>query len=442
MTSPVANEMLDAGLRAHRAGRLHEAAQFYEAALRHHAGSVAALTNLGLLRADLKEYDRAEELLRRALAAAPRSVDAHGSLAAVLHDARRFDEAIDICEAGLKLAPDDPRLLNTLASSLSGTGRYNDALALLDRMIKAHPRFGKACHFAGTIHAALGDCDAAVAAFTRATEIDPSDAASFVAAAECLMVHRQAEAALGPLERALALNAWDVRALALKTLALAEMGRKEEERWLADPARLVSTVRLADLGYTAEQIDMLNRALSAFASNEPSLREDPPEYSTKKAWHSTVNLADTDNEAIDVLKRFIGYAFEQRLKALPQDDPSHPFVRSAPTKFRIDLWAVKMASGGTLMPHIHPDGWLSGVYYVDVPPVVDDPAANHAGWLKLGSPRADIKLTREPITRLVKPEPGLIVTFPSFLWHDTVPLPETNTEQRLCLAFDVQPVRR
>jgi pentatricopeptide repeat protein len=351
----------------------------------------------------------------------------------------RFDEAIDLCEAGLGLAPDNRKLLNTLASSLSGAGRYDEALALLERMIRAHPRYAKASHFAGVIHTKRGDCDAAVAAFARATEIDPSDSASFVAAAECLMLHRRAEAALGPIERALAINGWDVRALALKTLALAELGRVDEERWLADPGRLVRTVRLGDLGYTADQVGMLNRALSAFASDEPSMREDPPEYATEKGWHTTVNLAETRNEAVDVLKRFIGYAFEQRLKALPEEDPDHPFVRGAPKRFHLDLWAVKMASGGKMLPHIHLDGWLSGVYYVDVPSIVNDPDGGEAGWLKLGAPRSDIKLTREPITRTVKPAPGLLVTFPSYIWHDTVPLPQENNEQRLCLAFDLHP---
>jgi pentatricopeptide repeat protein len=439
MTTPAAATMLDAGMRAHQAGRLREAAQCYESALRYDAGSVAAMSSLGLVLGEMREYARAETLLREAVARAPRSAEAHANLAAVLHDVSRFDEAIDLCEAGLGLAPDNRKLLNTLASSLSGAGRYDEALALLERMIRAHPRYAKASHFAGVIHTKRGDCDAAVAAFARATEIDPSDSASFVAAAECLMLHRRAEAALGPIERALAINGWDVRALALKTLALAELGRVDEERWLADPGRLVRTVRLGDLGYTADQVGMLNRALSAFASDEPSMREDPPEYATEKGWHTTVNLAETRNEAVDVLKRFIGYAFEQRLKALPEEDPDHPFVRGAPKRFHLDLWAVKMASGGKMLPHIHADGWLSGVYYVDVPAVVNDPAAGEAGWLKVGTPRADIRLTREPITRTVKPEPGLIVTFPSYLWHDTIPLPATNTEQRLCLAFDLHP---
>jgi hypothetical protein len=38
----------------------------------------------------------------------------------------------------------------------------------------------------------------------------------------------------------------------------------------------------------------------------------------------------------------------------------------------------------------------------------------------------------------VKPEPGLLVLFPSYIWHGTVPF--TSEEKRLSCAFDI--VRR
>ena len=39
---------------------------------------------------------------------------------------------------------------------------------------------------------------------------------------------------------------------------------------------------------------------------------------------------------------------------------------------------------------------------------------------------------------LVQPEPGLLVLFPSYMWHGTVPF--SSAEQRLTCAFDI--VRR
>ena len=96
--------------------------------------------------------------------------------------------------------------------------------------------------------------------------------------------------------------------------------------------------------------------------------------------------------------------------------------------------------GGKMFPHIHLAGWLSGVYYVEVPRAVEDAVAR-GGWIEFGPPRADIRLTRAPLTRAVRPEPGMLLTFPSYFWHDTIPLPPENDEQRLIFSWDYQPFR-
>src|SRR5512134_4021636 len=97
-------ELLEAGVRAQRSGRLHEAAQLYDQVLTFDAGNASALASLGLIAAEMKQFDRAEGLLRRALARTPDRADAHANLAGVLHDAHKFAEAIECCERGLRLA--------------------------------------------------------------------------------------------------------------------------------------------------------------------------------------------------------------------------------------------------------------------------------------------------------------------------------------------------
>lgn len=435
-------DLLAGAVRAHEAGRLREAARLYREVLSVDPGYANAISNLALVSAQMAEFAPAEEMLRSLVRQIPRHAGAHVNLALVLQQQKKFGEAIACCELALKSVGDTKsrqKLQNTLALSLIGEERFDQALELLGSMIAAHPGYAGGHYLIGTVHARLGRVDDAVRAFNQATRLDPSDYGSFVAAGECLLVHGRAEQALAQLDQALKIKRWEVRALALRTLALAGLGRKEDEKWLSDPQRLVQRHLLSELGYGEQRVSELNRALSAFASTEPSLREDPPEYATRKAWHSTTNLADYANPALDELKQFIDFAFQQRKRTLSEEDQQHPFVLAAPTQYHLDLWAIKMQHGGQLFPHIHVDGWLSGVYYVEVPPIVDDPHANGAGWLNIGCSRMDIKLGRDPLTRSVKPEPGMMVTFPSYFWHDTVPLPEANTGQRLCLAFDLNP---
>ncbi len=434
-------QVFEAAARAHQAGRVPEATALYRQVLSTDPGHAAALSNLGLLLAEHGDPVEAERLLVEATRVAPQYAGGFVNLALLLHERARHAEAIAAAEAGLALAPGHRTLENLLVSSLGAAGRYDEAIARLTRMVASHPGYAKGHVLLGTAYTKTGRPDEAVAAFERAAKAQKGDTTPLVSAAECLLLHGRAEEALKYLDRALKLRGWEVRALALKTLALADLGRIEDERALADPASFVHVLRLSDFGYTPDDAAALNRRLSAFASHEPSMKEDPAEYATAKGWHSTTNLAQSGDPAIEELKRFIDWGFQERRRRLAEIDPHHPFAKHAPTKYYMDMWAVRMQDSGKMLPHIHMDGWLSGAYYVDVPSVISDPAAQEAGWIKFGPPRADITLRRSPLLRTVRPEPGLMATFPSYIWHDTVPLPPDNREQRLVLAYDLNPVR-
>jgi tetratricopeptide (TPR) repeat protein len=436
------NSLLDEALRAQGAGRAQEAAQLYGHVLRYNPDDLVALNNLGLLLGGLKQYGESEALLARATRVAPGRADAWVNLAVVLSQQNKLDDAIGCCRKALAIAPENRHAQNTLAAALADAGRHDEAIALLERIVRKRPGYATGHAYLGTLYAKRGLHEQAVASFARAVQADPEDGVSLAAAGECLLLLGRAAEALPLLERALALEVYDVRALALKTLALAETGRTDEERALSDPGRLIHRMTLADLGYAAGDIDALNRGLAEFAAAEAGMQEDPAQYATYKGWHSTTNLAGARNAAVDALKQVIRRGFDARLARLAEEDPAHPFVRAAPKDYALDLWCVRLSGGGgKMLPHIHLAGWLSGVYYVEVPGVVDDPAAGRAGWIEFGPPRADIRLSRRPLARAVKPEPGLLLTFPSYFWHDTVPLPVENREQRLIFSWDHQPVR-
>ena len=436
MSAEAVEQLLNAGVQAHQSGQRGEAARFYQQVLGLSPKNVRALTGFGLLLGQMKDYVRAEELLRSAIRLSSRTPDAYANLALILNEQQRFAEAIEVCEKALKHSPTHPVLLRNLAINLEGAGKRDQAISVFTRLLKIHPGHATANYALGRLYSQIDRFDEALRNFRRAAELNPGDVDSFAGAGECLLKTGKAAEAVEQLDRALALNEYDVRALALRSLALAEAGRTDDEKWLADPERFVGSITAGDFGWSAEETAALNRELSAFASNHPTMREDPPENATYRCWHSG-NLANDGNAAIEKLKTFIAFALQRRIEGLSACDPRHPFVTSVPKAFGLHLWAVRMLGGSKMIPHIHTAGWLSGVYYVDVPGIVNNPDAGQAGWIKFGPPRNDIRLSREPLTRTVKPEPGLLVTFPSYFWHDTVPLPPENQEQRLCLAFDL-----
>ena len=436
MSAVEVDQLLAAGVQAHNAGLIGEAARCYQQVLSASPKSVAALTGFGLLLGQMKEYERAEEMLRTAIRLSARTPDAYANLALLLHEQARYEEAVSLCEKALKHAPTHRVILQNLGINLDASGRRDAAMAVFERLLRIHPDHSPASYALGRIHMQFDRFDEAIARFARAAELNPDYVDALSSTGECYLKSGRAAESIGWFDRALVRHPYDVRSLALKSLALAEAARVDDERWLAGPGNFVCSYRSAEFGWTPEETAAINRDLSAFASNHPTMREDPPENATYRCWHSG-NLANDGYAAVEKLKEFIAYALKKRIEGLSRYDPEHPFVKGVPQSFGMHLWAVKMAGGSKMIPHIHTAGWLSGVYYVDIPSVVDKPEFGQAGWIKFGPPRNDIRLTREPLTLAVKPEPGLLVTFPSYFWHDTVPLPPDNHEQRLCLAWDL-----
>lgn len=89
---------------------------------------------------------------------------------------------------------------------------------------------------------------------------------------------------------------------------------------------------------------------------------------------------------------------------------------------------------------VHPEAWLSGVYYVEVPASVGDATCPRpAGWLELGQVDPTLGLTKERKSHFVRPVAGRLVLFPSYLYHSTIP--HRSPGRRISVGIDVIPLR-
>ena len=101
------------------------------------------------------------------------------------------------------------------------------------------------------------------------------------------------------------------------------------------------------------------------------------------------------------------------------------------------MWSVVMDTQGHQLPHMHPDGWVSGVYYVELPQSMHSAKDTQDGWIEFGRPLRELSGTTEPEVRVIRPEEGMLVLFPSYFYHQTIPF--DSAEQRVCIAFDAVP---
>jgi tetratricopeptide (TPR) repeat protein len=207
----------------------------------------------------------------------------------------------------------------------------------------------------------------------------------------------------------------------------------EEYSALYDYERFVGVFDLpAPAAY--ESREAFNRILAERLRCLHKFTAHPLDQSLRHGTQTVRDLANCDDAVIADFLKLVEAPLQQYREQLRSDE-KHPFLRrNRGTHALAGCWSVQLRQGGFHVNHIHPKGWISSVYYVEVPDEVSDASAR-AGWLKFGEPRRTTP-GAEPAW-FVKPEVGRLVLFPSYLWHGTIPI--SGEEPRMTIAFDVVP---
>ena len=145
---------------------------------------------------------------------------------------------------------------------------------------------------------------------------------------------------------------------------------------------------------------------------------------------SRSNLFDNPTKNLDNLKSIIKN--EIKLYKLKFNDEKCSFIKKWPKIEKLACWHVILKQQGHQNSHIHPGGWLSGVFYLKVTPDLGrnegaiEFCLNGEHYFDVNSP----KIIHQPTV-------GDIILFPSSLHHKTIPF--TSDIDRISIAFDLIP---
>jgi len=170
----------------------------------------------------------------------------------------------------------------------------------------------------------------------------------------------------------------------------------------------------------------LRRVILEKERTEPS-----SDYANVGGWHSRQDLMDWPNPEVATLRGWITEAVNHMVAAAAEG-------RAVRGMFAIKAWANVARAGHYHRIHNHPSTACSGVYYVEASPA--DPKQPLSGVLELCDPRPFTEMVPspgEPFGKRVifRPEPGMMVLFPSWLYHFVNPY--TGPGERISIAFNV-----
>ena len=378
-----------------------------KAYLKNHSGTGIAVTNINL-----------DEVMTAAVR---------------LHQDGELSEAARIYRQVIKLQPSHPDALSSLAMVESENKRFDISIDLLQRAIQIVDNNAGYHMNLGSVFGEIGNLEDAAINYQRAIELAPDYPDPYYNLGNLYLKAGQAKAGIAIFDRCIAATGRDFHALAYKAHALFDAGEIHESEFLLNHESFVKRYSFEPPpGY--ESIEALNQALAHHVSTHQSLQHNV--RATMGGDHTGELLSDPKGPMSE-MEEIINNAVAWYKKQLP-DLFNHPFLLSEPTAWRLTAWGVVLRNKGHERPHIHPNGWLSGVLYVQLPKIISDPEAQPKGWLEFGRPTKDLHVTTGPKTQAYQPQYGNIILFPSYFYHGTIP--SESREKRICISFDAQPI--
>lgn len=364
-------------------------------------------------------------LIRAGVAAAPGRPDLQLQLAKALFQTDALAELIERFAPGITATDADPELLYHLGLAAAASGDHRLAHDALRAAAKGGyaPAFG---YLAEALRR-LGRDDEALDAGLRGLHHLPSDFKALGIVVRTLLERGERERVRALCAGLLERGAWNAYVPSALALAADTPDRDADVAALIDAPRRLAA---AHLGVA----DDFNAGLAAELLAHPALAPLPSTKATSGAGRRIDRLQDAAGPLARELLARIAAAVEEY--AVRRDaGADHPLRERRPAATVLNAWAIAVHDDGHEEWHMHPGGWISGVYYVAVPPAAtpadDRPGAIEFGPFPLGGDGASRGWPRRRVT----PRAGMLLLFPSYFAHRT--WPTGVAEPRICVAFDV-----
>lgn len=389
--------------------------------------------NLGRLLQSRHLWVEAEEHYRSAAAAFPRNPVFQLTLGQIAQRAGHFAKAEESFRRALEAEPNNPATLTLLGMVVLRQDRFDDAAEIFRKSIALDPKFAAAYGNLGNVEQKRGDLAAAEAAYEKASTLDPRDALSYVSLGMVKLRRGDAREAAEIFDRALAKFGPERRAAAWFPFARAQELGQMPAGFRAEMARLITRITLTPpAGYTS--LAEFNKTLAEALRADPTTIWEPAGKATRKGGQTGL-LLDDPREPFLTFEKMLRVAIDKHFDSIKREK-HHPFFGMVPEAYTLDMWGTLLSEGGHQHSHIHTGGWMSGVYYVALPPTMGTGEARD-GWIEFGNPPPEFDATFEPQTLTYEPREGDAFFFPSYLFHRTLPF--SGGAQRISLAFDVKP---
>lgn len=376
----------------------------------------------------------AEDLYAKALAADPNHDEARKGLTRLKMEYRSGELAFAHYEESARRQPGNPKLWFDWSRALIANRQTAEALDVAERGLAANPSSAELKAAKSFAEGMIGDASAALGQLDLLLRGQPEDSPLRVLIAQIALRAGRPDRAADVLEARTARDPRDQLSWSMLGLAWRMMD-DSRETWLCDYERLVMVTEVPSIDGSQNPQDYAGEMAALLDSLHVTTSE-PGDQSLRGGTQTPGALFSRPDPAIQAFRDAVRVAAEKAVAELP-DDPTHPFLSRKSDHFGFSgSWSVRLSAGGHHVSHVHPKGWMSSAYYARLPETDAEADLRHEGWIQFGAPPEHLGIELPP-RRIVEPQPGRLVLFPSYMWHGTIPF---QSGDRLTAAFDYQPL--
>jgi len=413
-----------------RAGRGREALEVYERLAKQELDTAElALSYARALFTEGKK-EEAEAVLEQGVAKWPASIPLHTTLARARWLRGEGEKATALAEEEIARRPDDIPLRLATADALHRGKHLQRALQVLADALQVAPQNPAVLTAFGVILDELDRPLDGLKALRHAAENSQDERNAKRNLLSTLIRAGQPQEAL---EIARALRRDDPHEqylIAIEALALRALG-DESYKAFNDYERFVRCYSIeAPSGYFT--VHNFNATLADVLRRQHRIAAHPLDQTLHNGSQTGRNLLALKNPAIGA---FMKAADEHVRDYISRLTPEDPVGARKTERYRYESFSsTRLLNEGYLPNQVHDRGWITGLYTVACSPA-EQRRYPRAGHIMLGAPNRPVANCGPEMW--IEPKEGLLVLFPSYIWHGVAPI---EGAELLTLTFDVTPV--
>lgn len=392
---------------------------------------MASSIKLAMTEAHAGKMSAAIERLESCVKANPLDITAHNALNSLLWESGQQHLVGRAFESALRTNPDDYQLNQAFIKHLIKTDESDRAAAQISKAIDMFSESSELLWLRAKLFAHRSENKLAIRDFEASllASYQPDKATDLI---QIMLIEQQFNEAQKIIDQSFKYGEKSQLLWALQSVLWRQQADDRYE-WLCQYNALVQDFILS----TPDGFDSLDEFLSALEVELLSLHHSvnsPLEQTLRNGSQTAPKVFENQIREIVLLKEECAEIVREYLSSL-KHDANHPFLSRIRASFRFSgSWSVRLFNDGYHVNHVHPQGWISSSSYIALPKF--DTTTNE-GCIQFG--QSSLLLENESIEKLIRPQEGMVVLFPSYIWHGTVPFSATSEKYRLTAPFDVVP---